>query len=89
MNDFDEVKAGVPVPLWWRDRGFEEKRGFGLCLYHSEKTPSMRLYDRSFFCFGCGAHGSVIDLECKLFNVEPLEAVKRLNDLRSQKYQKI
>ena len=29
------------------------------CPYHGERTPSFVLYpDNSFFCFGCGAHGS-------------------------------
>jgi DNA primase catalytic core len=32
------------------------------CWVHQEKTPSMVLYgDGSFHCFGCGAHGDVVD----------------------------
>jgi DNA primase len=42
------------------------KRGnslVGLCPFHAEKTPSFHVHpDRGFFkCFGCDAHGDVID----------------------------
>lgn len=35
----------------------------GLCPFHGEKTPSFTVNDQKGFyhCFGCGAHGSVID----------------------------
>jgi DNA primase len=34
----------------------------GLCPFHDEKSPSFTIYpDQHFYCFGCGAHGSVID----------------------------
>ncbi|MBL4837827.1 MAG: DNA primase, partial [Kordiimonadaceae bacterium] len=35
----------------------------GLCPFHSEKSPSFTVNDQKGFyhCFGCGAHGSVID----------------------------
>ena len=31
----------------------------GLCPWHSEKSPSFRVYEDHFNCFGCGAHGDV------------------------------
>jgi DNA primase len=35
----------------------------GLCPFHTERTPSFRVYraDGHYHCFGCGAHGSAID----------------------------
>ncbi len=35
----------------------------GLCPFHNEKSPSFTVNDQKGFyhCFGCGAHGSVID----------------------------
>ena len=32
------------------------------CYFHADRTPSLRLFDRGFRCFGCGAHGGVSDL---------------------------
>ncbi len=36
----------------------------GLCPFHPEKTPSFTAYIESqhYHCFGCGAHGDVVDL---------------------------
>lgn len=35
----------------------------GLCPLHEEKTPSFVVYeDGHFHCFGCSAHGDVLDL---------------------------
>jgi DNA polymerase len=34
------------------------------CPFHDDRTPSCHLYaDGHFHCFGCGAHGSIADLE--------------------------
>lgn len=34
----------------------------GLCPFHTEKTPSFKVYDnkQSYYCFGCHTHGDVI-----------------------------
>ncbi len=53
-----------------------------LCPFHSEKTPSMVIYNdtQSFYCFGCGAGGDVITFIMKIENLEYIEAVKFLAD---------
>ena len=52
----------------------------GLCPFHNEKTPSFTVNDQKGFyhCFGCGAHGSVIDFVMDTEGLEFLEAVDRL-----------
>lgn len=37
------------------------RAGFMLCPFHKEKTASMKIYQDSYYCFGCGAHGDVFD----------------------------
>ena len=34
-----------------------------LCKFHDDKNPSMKLYDNGYFCFVCGAHGSLDSLK--------------------------
>lgn len=51
-----------------------------LCLFHSEKTPSMVVYNntQSFYCFGCGAGGDVVSFVMKIQNLDYIESLKFL-----------
>ena len=40
--------------------------------------PSMKLNERYFYCFGCGATGDVIDLVARLFDLSSYEAAQKL-----------
>jgi len=52
----------------------------GLCPFHKEKTPSFTVNEEKGFyhCFGCQAHGSVIDFVMETENLSFPEAVERL-----------
>lgn len=54
----------------------------GLCPFHSEKTPSMVVYNdsQSFYCFGCGAGGDVISFIMRIENLDYPEAVRFLSE---------
>ncbi len=39
------------------------------CPFHADRTPSMKLNEDYFYCFGCGASGDVIDLAARLFGL--------------------
>jgi len=51
-----------------------------LCPFHQEKRPSFYLYigSNSYHCYGCGAHGDVINLIMELHNLTFLQAVRFL-----------
>ena len=52
------------------------------CPFHTgDHTASLKLYDGEggFHCFGCGAHGSVIDFVMRLFDLNFRQAVLRIN----------
>ncbi len=51
-----------------------------LCPFHSEKTPSCRVYtsDPHFYCFGCGAGGDVVTFIKRAENLEYMEAIRFL-----------
>ena len=68
--DFDKIRAEYPLPDQIQRSGIKlEKDGNefrACCPFHSEDTPSFTVYeDRNrtwrYHCFGCGAHGDVID----------------------------
>ncbi len=77
----DELKArvgiaeviGKSVKLTRRGRQY-----LGLCPFHGEKTPSFHVYEDHYHCFGCGAHGSVIDFFMQSEKVSFREAVESL-----------
>ena len=50
------------------------------CPFHTEKTPSCHFYPQtqSFYCFGCGAGGDVINFIRMIENLDYMEAVRFL-----------
>ena len=56
-----------------------DRKGFICCPFHNEKTPSMRIYDKDYHCFGCGEHGDVITFVQKMFNLSFQEALKKID----------
>lgn len=56
------------------------KNKVGICPFHSEKTPSMVVYNntQSFYCFGCGIGGDVITF---IKNIEHLDYPEAVNFL--------
>jgi len=54
----------------------------GLCPFHSERTPSFTVYPQtqSYYCFGCGAGGNVIDFIMRIENLDFRAAVEQLAD---------
>ena len=59
--------------------GLEVKRGSMVCCpFHADRTPSMKLNEDYFYCFGCGASGDVIDLAARLFGLSGYDAAQKL-----------
>lgn len=54
----------------------------GLCPFHNEKTPSFFVYPEtsSYYCFGCGAGGDVINFIRSIENLDYIDSVKLLAD---------
>lgn len=82
IDVFDEARRLVSAREVAEMNGFHPNRsGFICCPFHREKTPSLKFYpDGGWKCFGCGKGGSSIDLMAALYDLAPLEAVRRLND---------
>ncbi len=77
---FKEIKTFVSVPDAARHYGIEANpNGMCRCPFHEDRHPSMKLYRDNYYCFGCGAHGDVIDLVGRLFGLTALQAVEKIN----------
>ena len=79
MDLFTQIKMAVSVKEAVEYYGLEVNRGSMVCCpFHADRTPSMKLNEDYFYCFGCGATGDVIDLAARLFDLSKYEAVQKL-----------
>ena len=79
MNLFETVKAAVTPRMAAERYGLPIWQGSMVrCPFHADRTPSMKLNEDYFYCFGCGASGDVIDLAARLFGLSGYEAAKKL-----------
>lgn len=78
-DDIQIVKDAATLPPIARKYTTLRKVGnsyLGKCCFHDEKTPSMRVHDKFFKCFGCGAGGDVYTFVKLAEGVTFPEAVK-------------
>ena len=77
-----QIKSSLTMGEVARFYGFEPNRaGFICCPFHNgDHTASLKIYagNGGFHCFGCCAHGSIIDFAMRLFDLLP-QACLRLN----------
>ena len=79
MNLFQTVKAAVTVKQAAALYGLPvTPNGMVCCPFHEDHTPSMKLNDACYYCFGCGATGDVIDLTARIFDLSSLQAARKL-----------
>lgn len=83
MDYAEKIKSMVTMPEMMEHYGFSLNRsGFCKCPFHSERSASFKAYsgNRGFYCFGCGAHGSVIDFVMLYFGLSFKDALDKIND---------
>ena len=79
MNLFQTIKAAVTVKQAAALYGLPiTTTGMTCCPFHEDHTPSMKLNDTYYYCFGCGATGDVIDLTARLFDLSSLQAARKM-----------
>ena len=78
-NIFEAVREAVPVPVAAERYGLKANHaGMACCPFHDDHTPSLKLNEDYFYCFGCGAGGDVVELTRRLFDLRPYEAANKL-----------
>ena len=79
MNLFKIVKTTVTVKQAAALYGLPiTTTGMTCCPFHEDHTPSVKLNDAYYYCFGCGATGDVIDLTARIFDLSSLQAARKL-----------
>ena len=77
----ERIKAALDIERVVGFYGYEPNRqGFVSCPFHNERTASLKIYpnSNSFYCFGCGAGGDVIDCVRLLYGLDFGQACLRL-----------
>ena len=82
-HDWEAIKAAYPLSEVVGQTVALRKAGrelSGCCPFHQEKTASFFVNDEKafFHCFGCSAHGDVIDFVARVGGLEPSEAIAKL-----------
>lgn len=80
---FDAVQT-IKDRLTMRDvithYGYKPNRaGFVCCPFHREKTASMKVFQKDYHCFGCGANGDVISFVKQFFGLSFPDALKKID----------
>lgn len=80
--DFDAIRRDYPLEqtvakvLPLRRSGANK---LAVCPFHPDRSPSMVLYkDQTYHCFGCGAHGDVIDFVAGTQGLNIGDAIRHL-----------
>ena len=75
----EDIKAIYPMREVIARYGLSPNRaGFILCPFHKEKSQSMKIYEQSYFCFGCGSTGDVFTFIMRMDNISFKEAFYQL-----------
>ena len=77
----EQIKAAVDLRQLMVDYGVEVKRGGCCCPFHEEKTPSCKVYDDHYWCYGsCQAGGDCFEFVMQKMGVEFMEALTILSE---------
>lgn len=80
--DFDAIRRDYPLDTIIAQTVKLRKSGankVGRCPFHPDNSPSFVVYtDARYHCFGCGAHGDVIDFVSATQRVTTSEAIAKI-----------
>ena len=79
MSIYTQIKEAVSVKEAAEHYGLSVTRhGMARCPFHEDHSPSLKLNEDYYYCFGCHATGDVIDFTSKLLQVCKYHAAKQL-----------
>ena len=79
MSIYTQIKKAVSVKEAAERYGLSVTRnGMARCPFHEDHSPSLKLNEDYYYCFGCHATGDVIDFTSKLLQLCKYHAAKQL-----------
>lgn len=60
--------------------GIKTEREMFCCPFHNDKSPSAKYYEKTYYCFGCGATGDLIQFIQDYFKIDFLIAMEKINE---------
>lgn len=79
-NIFEEIRNRVSMQDAAKFYGLQiSHSGMACCPFHDDKTPSLKIYEDNYYCFGCGSTGDCTGFTAKLFNITQFEAAKKIS----------
>ena len=81
-NAIEEIKTFIPISQaieFYTGEHFKKNKI--QCPIHNERTASFTVYPNTntFYCFGCGAYGSLIDFVMILYNLDIKAAINKIS----------
>lgn len=80
MVPFESVRERIPAEEAAQFYGLTfDSRGWAVCPFHGDRHPSMSFRRGRFRCWTCGVSGDSIDLVSRLFDLDSVAAVHKLD----------
>lgn len=79
-NIFSKIKERLHMQDVARFYGLQMNRsGMACCPFHEDKTPSLKVYEENYYCFGCTSSGDATRFVAKLYHISQFEAAMKIN----------
>ena len=78
MNIYETIKEQLDLRIVAEHYGIDSRNGMTACIFHDDRSPSMKLYADHYYCFGCSACGDVTAFTARLFGVSQADAAQKL-----------
>ena len=75
----DEILAVLNMKDILNKYGIKTIKYMCHCPFHKDNSPSMRIYEKSFYCFSCNRTGDLIEFVKQYFNLNFQEAMEKIN----------
>lgn len=85
MVTADDIKNTYSMREIVEKYGFKiNRQGFIRCPFHEEDTASFKIYDKSYYCFGCRESGDIFSFVQKMENIDFKESFEKFSGGQNQ-----